>query len=76
MLTKRAIEFLCQLEETLAVDGLALESDGDKEENQEEKTDHSIGDAGMRREVDRYEDPMKWVLVMVEKSQQKRAFTA
>ena len=48
MLTKRAVEFLRQLEEALAIDRLALESDGDKEENEEEKAGHSVENAGFR----------------------------
>ena len=76
MLTKKAVEFLCQLEEALAVDRLALESDGDEEENEEEKADHSVENAGIQGRGEAYEDSMKWALVMVEQSQQKRAFAA
>ena len=76
MLTKSTVEVLCQLEQSLVVDGPALEGDGDEEEKEEKESDHSVGDAAVQQEDEEYADPMKWVFVMVEKSQQKRAFTA
>ena len=53
------VEILCQLQQSLVVDGPALEGDGGEEQEEEEESNHAVGDAAVQREDERYADPMK-----------------
>lgn len=59
LLTKSTVEILCQLQQSLVVDGPALEGDGGEEQEEEEESNYAVGDAAVQREDERYADPMK-----------------